>query len=211
MAFAPIFYDSGPYAESGIFGGITIGAEVKQFHHMAESASENIRLLYHAFLTGAWAMIGLTALLVVFVAYRLSHNITGPLSTLIAGTREMARGKLGTQVDISSPVEVADLATAFNTMARQLYERRERLLKTLAVLRRSRKEMKWERDFKQTIVENVAVGILTLDNQHQVTSLNGVARTILNLDEDLKGEMPLAKVLQNSPEIYRAVAREPGI
>lgn len=206
MAFAPIFYDSGPYAEYGVFGGITIGAEVKQFHRMAESASENIRLLYKAFLTGAWVMIGLTALLVVFVAYRLSHNITGPLSTLIAGTRAMARGKLGTQVDISSPVEVADLATAFNTMARQLNERRERLLTTLAVLRRSRKEMKWERDFKQTIVENVAVGILTLDSQQQVSSLNGVARKILNIDGDFKGKMPLAKVLEDSPEICRAVS-----
>jgi len=28
MAFAPIFFDSGPYAETGVFGGITIGAEV---------------------------------------------------------------------------------------------------------------------------------------------------------------------------------------
>ena len=211
MAFAPIFYDSGPYAETGVFGGVTIGAEVKQFHSMAETASENIRLLYHAFLTGAWAMIGLTALLVIFVAYRLSHNITAPLSTLISGTKEMARGKLGTQVDVSSPVEVADLATAFNTMARQLYERRERLLKTLAVLRRSRKEMKRERDFKQTIVENVAVGILTLDDQEQVTSFNGVARTLLNVAAELRGEMPLLKALHAFPEIYRAVSENMNV
>ena len=206
MAFAPIFFDSGPYAETGVFGGITIGAEVKQFHSMAVSAAENIRLLYQTFLTGAWVMIGITALLVVFVAFRLSHNITGPLSTLISGTKEMARGKLGTQVDISSPVEVADLATAFNSMARQLYERRERLLRTLAVLRRSRKEMKRERDFKQTIVENVAVGILTLDKDEQVTSLNGVARTILNMEDESSGEMPLAKALNGLPEIYRSVS-----
>ena len=207
MAFAPIFYDSGSYAESGIFGGITIGAEVKQFHHMAESASANIRLLYHAFLTGAWVLIGLTALLVVFVAYRLSHNITGPLSTLISGTREMARGNLGTQVDISSPVEVADLATAFNTMARQLFERRERLLKTLAVLRRSRKEIKQERDFKQTIVENVEVGILTLNIHQAVTSLNGVARTILGIDGVTSGDLPLFEALRNVPEIHKAVSQ----
>jgi signal transduction histidine kinase len=211
MAFAPIFFDSGPYAETGVFGGITIGAEVSQFHSMAESAAENIRHLYQAFLTGAWVMIGLTALLVVFVAFRLSHNITAPLSTLISGTREMARGKLGTQVDISSPIEVADLATAFNTMARQLYERRERLLKTLAVLRRSRKDMERERDFKQTIVENVAVGILTLDKDEQATSFNGIARTILNIEDDSKGAVPLAKALQGFPEIYRAVSENMNV
>ena len=207
MAFAPIFYDSGPYAETGIFGGITIGAEVKQFHNMSETASANIRLLYKGFLTGAWVLIGLTALLVVFVAYRLSHNITGPLSTLITGTKEMARGKLGTQVQITSPIEIAELATAFNTMAWQLKERRERLLKTLTVLRRSRKEIKQERDFKQTIVENVEVGILTLDNRHYVTSLNGAARTILKIQEGAVDHLPLAEILRNFQELYTAVEK----
>ena len=205
MAFAPIFFDSGSYAEAGIFGGITIGAEVKQFHKMADSASTNIRLLYKAFLTGAWVLIGLTALLVVYVAYRLSHNITTPLSTLIAGTKEMARGKLGTQVEIVSPVEVAELATAFNGMASQLKERRERLLKTLAVLRRSRKEIKQERDFKQTIVENVDVGILTLDSSQYVTSLNGAARAILELDEETIDHLPLGEALSSIPELYEAI------
>ena len=71
MAFAPIFYDSGPYRETGVFGGITIGAEVKQFHSVAETASENIRVLYQAFLTGAWVLIALTGMLVIFVAFRL--------------------------------------------------------------------------------------------------------------------------------------------
>ncbi len=207
MAFAPIFYDSGPYAETGVFGGITIGAEVKQFHHMAESASANIRLLYHAFLTGAWVLIGLTTLLVVYVAYRLSHNITNPLSTLIAGTKEMARGKLGTQVEIVSPAEVAELATAFNAMAKQLKERRERLLKTLTVLRRSRKEIKQERDFKQTIVENVEVGILTLDSDQYVTSLNGVARIILEIEDEMVDYLPLKEILHNVPELYEAISQ----
>lgn len=207
MAFAPIFYDSGPYAETGIFGGITIGAEVRQFHSMAESASTNIRLLYKAFLTGAWVSIGLMALLVVYVAYRLSHNIASPLSVLIAGTQEMARGKLGTQVEIDNPVEVAELATAFNTMARQLNERRERLLKTLAVLRRSRKEIKQERDFNQTIVENVEVGILTLDSTQCVTSLNGAARAILEVKDESEGCLPLNEILQDYPELLKAISQ----
>ncbi|MCF6239252.1 MAG: ATP-binding protein, partial [Candidatus Marinimicrobia bacterium] len=145
------------------------------------------------------------ALLVVFVAYRLSKNITSPLSTLIAGTQEMARGRLGTQVEISSPIEIAELATAFNTMARQLNERRERLLKTLAVLRRSRKEIKQERDFKQTIVENVEVGILTLNSTQLVTSLNGAARAILKIEEE-PGNLPLSEILRDFPELREAIS-----
>jgi signal transduction histidine kinase len=206
MAFAPIFYDSGSYAETGVFGGITIGAEVKQFHSTAEAASVNIRLLYRAFLTGAWIMIGCMALLVVFVAYRLSRNITQPLSTLIEGTQAMARGKLGIQVDISSPVEMAALATAFNSMASQLSERRERLLKALSILRHSRKEIKQERDFKQAIVENVEVGILTLDSHQCVTSLNGVASELLKFSKELKEGFPLRELMVNVPELYDAIS-----
>jgi len=210
MAFAPIFYDSGPYRETGVFGGVTIGAEVKQFHSIAESASANIKVLYHAFLTGAWFLIGLLAMLVVYVAYRLSHNITSPLSTLIAGTQEMARGKLDTAVTISSPVEVAELATAFNSMARQLGERRERLLKAMSVLRKSRKDIQRERDFKETIVENVDVGILTLDKDWHVTSLNGTAREILGeSDKGYKGIL-LSQVFENVPELQKVLSGSPG-
>lgn len=204
MAFAPIIYDEGVYADAGVFGGITIGAEVKQFHKMADSASVNIGRLYTSFLTGAWVLMGLTMMTVAMVAYRLSHNITEPLSILISGTKEMARGKLSTQVEIASPAEVAELATAFNTMARQLYERRERLLRTLAVLRSSRREIQRERDFKQTVVENVETGILTLDNEGCVTSLNGPACTMLALDQS-SGRLPLSVILRDYPELLEAV------
>jgi signal transduction histidine kinase len=129
------------------------------------------------------------------------------LSALIAGTQEMSRGKLVTQLEITSPVEVAELATAFNSMARQLGERRERLLKALAVLRRSRKEIKQERDFKQTIVENVDLGILTLDSDQQVTSLNGAARKILQIEAGQSGHLPVNDILHDFPELFDALSR----
>lgn len=206
MAFAPIFYDSGPYREAGVFGGITIGAEVRQFHSGAEAASENIKVLYQAFQTGAWVLIGLTALLVVFVAYRLSNNITNPISTLVAGTQKMARGRLDKEIEIDSPVEVAELAAAFNSMAAQLGERRERLLKALAVLRKSRKEIKQERDFNETIVENVEVGILTVTRDWKVTSLNGTARDILGFDQTFEENHSIEEVFAAFPELQVAVA-----
>ncbi|MDH3998947.1 MAG: HAMP domain-containing protein, partial [Desulfuromonadales bacterium] len=205
MAYAPIFYDSGPYAEFGVFGGITIGAEIKQFHMVADAVSIDIEQLYIRFLTGAWILIGLTFILVVAVAYRLSHTITAPLSRLISGTKQMARGKLATPVEIESPVEVAELATAFNSLSRQLYERRERLLKMLSVLRQSRQEIQQERDFNQTIVENVEAGIMTLDEQGQVTSLNGPARRTLGVSI-VDEAMSLTRLLSEWPELDAAVS-----
>ncbi len=209
MAYAPIFYSVGPYAETGVFGGVTIGAEVEQFHTMANVTSTKIRQLYNTFLTGTWVLIALIALVVVLVAYHLSHTITEPLSTLMAGTQQMARGHLATQVEVESPVEVAELATSFNTMARQLSERRERLLRTLSDLRRSRQEIQRERDFNQTIVENVDVGILTLDNKQQVTSLNGPARRLLQIGEN-ELYQSVNEVFVAWPELREAISRGHG-
>ncbi|MBW2476020.1 MAG: HAMP domain-containing protein [Deltaproteobacteria bacterium] len=206
MAFAPIFYGSGPYAETGVFGGITIGAEVSQFHKVTEAASFEIQQRYKSFIIGAWVLIGLTALMVLVVAYHLSDTVTRPLSSLISVTKEMARGNLKTRVVIDSPVEVAELAEAFNTMAQQLNERRERLMKSLSDLRQSRYEILQERDLKKTIVENVEVGILTLNDLQMVTSLNETARSVLGLSE-IELHTPIMNHLLHWPEFAEVFER----
>jgi signal transduction histidine kinase len=209
MAYAPIFYDQGRYAETGVFGGVTIGAEVREFHKTAEQASARIDRLFADFLGSAWVLIGLTAVLVTVAAYKLSRSVTNPLSSLISTTREMARGNLETRVDISSPSEIADLATAFNRMAGQLRERQSRLLKTLTQLRGSRHEILRERNLKKTIVENVEAGILTLDKDKLVTSFNSSAKHILGLNETPE-RITLAETLKHWPELQEALDKAPA-
>ncbi len=209
MAYAPVFYSQGRYAESGVFGGVTIGAEVRQFHKTAERASARIDRLFAGFLGSAWILIGLTAVLVTIAAYKLARSVTNPLLSLITTTREMARGNLEARVEISSPNEVADLAIAFNRMAGQLRERQGRLFRTVSQLRRSRHEILRERNLKKTIVENVETGILTLDTENQVTSFNSSASRILGLDQVPLG-LPLVETLQNWPELLEALERAPG-
>ncbi len=208
MAYAPVFYDQGSYKESGVFGGVTIGAEVRQFHKTAEQASARINRLFAGFLGSAWVLIGLTAVLVTIAAYKLARSVTNPLLGLISTTREMARGNLEARVDIASPNEVADLATAFNRMADQLRERQGRLFRAVSELRRSRHVILRERNLKKTIVENVETGILTLDTDDLVTSFNSSASRILELDAVALG-LPLAETLAQWPELLEAIGRAP--
>lgn len=206
MAYAPVFYKSGPYAGSGVFGGVTIGAEVSQFHSVTAAASNRIDRLYGSFVSGTWMLIGMTVVLMLLAAYRLSLIVTHPLSTLVSGTRQMARGKLASRIEIDGPDELAELASAFNSMAKQLFDRRERLLRTLADLRRSRRQIGQERDFKQTIVENVDVGILTLDENRLVTSGNGPACQLLGLDQ-AELNLPVCELLADWPQLVTAIRR----
>jgi signal transduction histidine kinase len=204
MAYAPIPYASGVYAKSGVFGGVTIGAEVDNFHRPAIAASTLIRSEFTRFLTQTWLLIGATFILVFFSAYHLSRGITKPLMELIDGTKEMARGNLATRVVESSHDEVGELTRSFNAMAAELRERRERLLRTLEDLRRSRKEILRERNFKETVFENIETGILTLDHVGRVTSLNGPAREILCLPARQQ-EQDWRDVLTAWPEIIEAL------
>ena len=179
MAYAPIFYDQGVYRATGVFGGVTIGAEVESFHQPAVATSKLIRREITRYLSESWLVISLTVMLVVMFAYSLSNSIVRPLLSLTEGTREMIRGNMSAQVAVSSHDEVGVLADSFNTMVEELNRRRLRLMQTLQALRHSRKEIIQERNFKDTVFENIETGILTFDHDFKVTSVNGPACTIL--------------------------------
>ena len=205
MAYAPIRYDRGGYRLSEIFGGITIGAEVNQFHKAATETSELIRREISGFVQGSLMMIGMTGFLVLLVALELSRGVVGPLQNLIAGTKRMARGRQVVEVEVKSRDEVGELANSFNEMARELNERRARLLTSLQALRRSRREIMQERNFKEAIFEHVETGILTLDQDGLLTTLNGPAARILGVSPDISGQ-PLSEILADWPELYQAFA-----
>ncbi len=206
MAFAPIFYAGGAYGKRGLFGGITIGAELANFHRPAQKASTHIRDEFTRFARQSWMLIILTGILVFFVAYRLANGISSPLKRLIDGTKEMARGNLGAALAVTSHDEVGDLTVSFNAMAHELSNRRRRLLRSLEALRRSRREILRERNFKETVFENIETGILTLDVDDQVTSVNSPARRILQLPNLPETESPLGSLLAGWPEIVQALA-----
>jgi len=139
--------------------------------------------------------------MVILAAYRLSRSIVDPLLSLTEGTRRMARGELTTRVEVHSYDEVGVLADSFNRMSHDLHQRQQRLLKTLKALRSSRREIIRERNFKHTVVENVETGILTLDENRQVTSLNGPARRILGVPQLVEAQS-WVELLAGWPELH---------
>lgn len=204
MAYAPIFYSQGDFEQFNIFGGITIGAEVDNFHLPALTTASLIRKEITNYLSESWFVISLTVLFVIMAAYQLSNSIVGPLLSLTEGTREMARGNLEARVQVNSYDEVGVLADSFNKMANDLSQRQLRLLKTLQALRHSRQEIIRERNFKSTVVENIEIGILTFDEKQFVTSLNGPACRLLGLQQPTDA-IPWPELLCDWPEFYQGL------
>ncbi|MDG4552058.1 MAG: cache domain-containing protein [Candidatus Contendobacter sp.] len=67
-------------------------------------------------------VVGLGAVLLVFVA---SKFLTDPIERLIAGVREVKRGRLDTQLAVTTSDELGELASEFNRMAEMLRRNKE--------------------------------------------------------------------------------------
>jgi signal transduction histidine kinase len=185
MAFAPIRYDTGDYRRYGVFGGVTIGFQVDQFHDAARKGSRLINRQLGEHRTRSAVILLATALLTALSAWGLSRGITKPLSLLSDGARKLAEGDTGIRVNVTSSDEISELATTFNFMADELQARKVSLLSTLDELRRSRLEILDERNFKASILESISSAIVTFSPEGLLTSINGTGRKFLGSDVDV--------------------------
>jgi signal transduction histidine kinase len=179
MAFAPILYTASDYARHGIFGAVTIGFQVDQFHEMARAGVALINHQIHGHITSSILIVTVTALLVVLSAWFLSRGVTRPLAMLAEGARRVAEGSRENRVEISSSDEVGELADNFNKMAAELELRKNNLLRTLEELSSSRKEILDERNFKESVLESITSGIITFSPAGLLTSINSTGTRFL--------------------------------
>ena len=187
MAYAPILYDSGDYRKHGVFGGITIGFQVDQFHDAARKGSRLINRQLKEHRTRSAVILITTAILAALAAWRLSIGIVTPIRQLTDGARKLAEGDTGSRVAPSSRDEVGELARTFNVMADELENRKNSLLATLDELRRSQQEILDERNFKESILESISSAIVTISSDGLLTSVNGTGVRFLEERETVIG------------------------
>jgi signal transduction histidine kinase/HAMP domain-containing protein len=177
MAFAPILYDTGDYGRFGIFGAVTIGFQVDQFHELARTGVSLINHQLHEHIRSSIIIVAITSLMVVLWAWFLSRGVTRPLALLADGARRVAEGDPGSRVEITSSDEIGELADNFNKMAAELEFRKNSLLRTLDELSSSRKEILEERNFKESVLESITSAILTFSPNGTLTSINGTGKS----------------------------------
>jgi two-component system, NtrC family, nitrogen regulation sensor histidine kinase NtrY len=69
-------------------------------------------------------------LLAILLSGWAAARVTRPVEQLAAAAREVAAGNWNTQVEVTSPDELGELAESFNRMTRELLEQKERLVQT---------------------------------------------------------------------------------
>lgn len=131
--YAPIFFAHGVYAQSRIFGGLAIGAEMAEFHQAADQVTASITTQRHGLEMQMLLVILGAAVGVVLVAILVTSTISAPVRRLSQAAQALERGELDAETLDSLQRrrirdEVSDLASVFKGMAEQVI-RRERTLK----------------------------------------------------------------------------------
>ena len=145
----------------------------------------------------------LMTLIIVFSAtwfgLYLARGITEPIQMLAEGTREVAAGNLAYKVQVRADDEIGILVDSFNRMTGDLAASQSKLEETYRDLQAKHTEMEERRRYTETVLEAVATGVVSLDPDGHVTTINGAAERLLGLHAAEVQGRPAARVFR-SPE-----------
>ena len=144
----------------------------------------------------------LMTLLILFsalwVGLYLARGVTGPIQKLAEGTRAVASGDLGYQVEVEARDELGTLVESFNEMTLDLHTHQEKLQQSRNSLQRTNTELDERRRYMEAVLANIATGVISLNAEGQITTFNRAAERMLSLEEDDAVGQPFEQVLNDS-------------
>jgi len=151
----------------------------------------------------------LITLLIIFsamwIGFRFARELTVPIEELAEGTRRVASGDLDFHLDSETKDEIGTLISAFNKMTADLKSGKIQLEKSNVALQLTNLELEQRRKYMEIVLANVGGGVISLDKDGRITTVNKSAERILDVRaEDVLGRN-YRTVMQ--PE-YRKIARE---
>lgn len=124
-------------------------------------------------------------LLIIFSAtwfgFYVARGVTVPIQKLAEGTQAVAHGNLDFSIDVEAGDELRVLVDSFNTMTRDLRVSKEQVERANRSLTDSNIELEARRTYMETILENIATGVISLDPRGRITTLNQAAERILGM------------------------------
>ena len=136
----------------------------------------------------ALSTLGLMTLILLFVsswvAIYLARGIATPIKALAEASKEVARGNLAHRVTTTiAEDELALLAESFNQMTAQLEENRSRIEAGAEELRDTNMALRERRNYIETVLQSLSTGVVSIDENDCVTTLNASAARMLALRE----------------------------
>jgi PAS domain S-box-containing protein len=145
--------------------------------------------------------LGLMTLILLFVsswvAIYLARGIATPIKALAEASNEIARGNLAHRVTTIADDELALLAESFNQMTAQLEENRSRIEAGAAELRDKNLALRERRNYIETVLQSLSTGVVSIDENDCVTTLNAAAARMLALAGKAEDNPKLSTLIGN--------------
>ncbi len=119
----------------------------------------------------------------VYVAKR----ITRPVQMLSEGAKAIGAGHLDHRIEQETADEFGSLVEAFNTMASELAQSQRKLERSRIDLERKNDELDDRRRYIETILERIATGVISMDPEGRISTINSAATRLIGLDQSVIG------------------------
>ncbi|MCG2823363.1 MAG: ATP-binding protein [Desulfobulbaceae bacterium] len=143
--------------------------------------------------TSLLVMLLIVTLLIVFCAiwfaFYVAGGLTGPIGRLAEATRRVAEGELDFVLEKTSGDEMGTLVDSFNRMTSDLLASKRQLEEANSALRQGNLDAETRRRYMEIVLQSVAAGVISLDEQGRITTINRFAEELLRIDRrDFEGK-----------------------
>lgn len=142
----------------------------------------------------------LMTLLIIFSAtwfgLYLAKGITIPIQKLVEGTHAVSQGDLDFRIQVKTSDEIGQLVQSFNHMTEDLKASKTELETANQSLTQSNLELDQRRAYTETVMENIATGVISINPKGNVTTFNHSAEKILQVEAEAVKNKPFQEVFQ---------------
>jgi nitrogen fixation/metabolism regulation signal transduction histidine kinase len=174
-----------------------IAGSQSEYQHLVQR-QRKVRLL-------GLSTLGLMTLLLLFastwVAIHLARGFAAPIKSLAEASKEVARGNLSHRVATPADDELALLADSFNQMTAELEENRRHIEAGAATLKEKNQALEERRNYIETVLNSLSTGVVSLDQNDCVTTINAAAASILKLSEAPPAWAKLSSLLSQEDRV----------
>jgi nitrogen fixation/metabolism regulation signal transduction histidine kinase len=175
----------------------TIAPSQSEYQHLV-ARQRKVRLL-------GLSTLGLMTLLLLFasmwVAIHLARGLAAPIKSLAEASKEVARGNLSHRVDTVGDDELALLAESFNQMTAELDQNRRHIEAGATALQEKNLALEERRNYIETVLDSLSTGVISLDQNDCVTTINAAAASILKLSEPPPAWAKLSSIVSNDDRL----------
>ncbi len=152
---------------SQMYKNLTAVTQYYEGYRQAKELKNPIKISYIMVFLMATLLIVFSS---IWFGLQLAKGITIPIEALASATREVARGNLETQITVRADDEIGILVDSFNQMIQDL--------------KISRKELEERKRYIETVLDNIATGVISIDKEGKISSINKAARKLMKLGRE---------------------------